>query len=1193
MKNYGRKSGFRSLLCLMRSTLVCLAILFGISHTMFAQDKTVTLDVNDVKATYILSEIEKQTSYLFVYQEADLNYSLSLKAKNESVRTVLGKILEQRPLEYAMENNHIVIRKKVEKQPDKNKISLKGFVRDQNGNPVIGAAVIVSGDRFSGTTTNLNGEYTLLVSSDAVIEVSSIGYKAESISVQGRAIIDVNLYEEMNSLDEVVVVGYGSLKRRNIVGSVDQVGAEVVGNRSNVTLARSLQGEIPGLNIQFTDSKPSRGATFNVRGETSIGAGGSALVLIDGVQGSLNTINPNDVASISVLKDASSTAVYGARGAFGVILVTTKNPLKETPKITYSGSVTANRRTVIPDLITDGVAWVDWWKEAYNGYYNGSKTLLNHIDSTVPYTESIYQEMIRRKDDPSLSKVTSLEGHPMFGWAYMESTDWFDLFYKDVNFSTEHGISLSGGNENADYYLSGRFYGMDGIYRVGDESYKKYDLRAKGSLKVRPWLTISDNISVAVIDQYEPKHPRNNFAVQRAINHVGMPLSPVKNPDGTWTAAAAITGYASFSEKSSYRTNDYMYLRNKLSADIDIVKNILKLQADYSFNYTSRKRVDVQNPVEYSKTPGQILYESLSAGATLTQTNYETIYHAANAYLTYTPDLGQNHDLSVLAGWNLEHQKYSTLQVSRAGFITNNKPSFTLMNGVSENPVAGGNEWAYIGAFYRLNYSYKGKYLLEASGRYDGSSKFPVNSMWGFFPSASVAWRISDEPWMKWTKPALDDAKIRLSAGTMGNGNVSPYSYTSEMTISTAGDIILGGEYPSYTSVGTIAPASLTWEKSSTYDIGLDLAFFKNRLSFSGDIYRRVTSDMYTPSVALPSVYGAASPKGNNASMNTDGWELTLSWRDSFTLGGKPFNYSVKAMVWDSKSVITKYVNDTGTLGTVSGYITNGGSPSSYYVGMTVGEIWGYTVEGLFKDQNDIDSSAIHNFAQASDKVTRPGQVKFADLDGNGFIDPGNFTVNDHGDLSIIGNQNPRFCYGINLSASWNGIGLSVFLQGVGKRDWYPGSDAGYFWGKYGRPFFSAIPSIHNLNSDDVYSPEKNNWDTAYWPRVTTYQSNGNKNWTKALEIPNTRYLQNASYLRIKNIQLDYTLPEKICKAIHMQGIQFYLSGENLFTFTPLHRYAPNLDPEGLSYDTDFASAAEGYTYPTLKSITLGVNITF
>ena len=297
-------------------------------------------------------------------------------------------------------------------------------------------------------------------------------------------------------------------------------------------------------------------------------------------------------------------------------------------------------------------------------------------------------------------------------------------------------------------------------------------------------------------------------------------------------------------------------------------------------------------------------------------------------------------------------------------------------------------------------------------------------------------------------------------------------------------------------------------------------------------------------------------------------------------------------MVWDSKSVITRFANDTGSLGTVKGYIENGGSPSSYYVGMTVGEIWGYTVAGLFRDQNDIDSSAIHDFVQASDKVTRPGQVKIADLDGNGFIDSGNFAVDDHGDLRIIGNQSPRYRYGVNLSARWNGIGLSVFLQGVGARDWYPGSDAGMFWGKYGRPFFAVIPGIHNY-TDDMYSAERNNWDTAYWPRMTTYQSNGSKAWTRLLEIPNTRYLQDASYLRVKNIQLDYTFPKHICSAIRLQGLKVYVNAENLFTFTPLHKYAPNLDPEGLSYDSDFASAADGYSYPILKSITVGVNITF
>lgn len=445
---------------------------------------------------------------------------------------------------------------------------------------------------------------------------------------------------------------------------------------------------------------------------------------------------------------------------------------------------------------------------------------------------------------------------------------------------------------------------------------------------------------------------------------------------------------------------------------------------------------------------------------------------------------------------------------------------------------------------------------------------------------------------MKWSRNVLDIAKVRISAGSMGNGNVDPYSYTSEMAVKTASDIILGGAYPVYTSVGTTVPVSLTWEKSTTYDVGLDLGFFNNRLSFTGDLYRRYTTDMYTPASSLPAVFGTDAPKGNNAEMMTNGWELSLSWRDEVMLGGKPFSYSVKGMVWDNVSKITKYENATGSLGTVKAYIQNGGSPSNYYVGMTVGEIWGYTVEGLFKDQADIDASAVHNFQQASDKITRPGQVKIKDLDDSGVIDSGEFKVDDHGDLSIIGNSQARYRFGINLAANWNGIGISVFLQGVGKKDWYPGSDAGYFWGKYGRPFFSFIPAIHNY-TDDMYSEEKNNWDTAYWPRITSYQSNGSYNWTKVLEIPNTRYIQNAAYLRVKNIQVDYSFNEKVCKKLRLQGLKVYLTAENPFCFTPLHKYAPNFDPEGLSYDTDFASAAEGYTYPLLKTFTLGINVTF
>ena len=1169
-------------------TLACLFALSGLSA------QNVTLRFERAKLKTVMDEITRQCDLSFAYSRevVDADRIVSIDLKDAPIDAALQSLFPSgNGIDYAIKNRKILL--SAGKQSLHVDTVVSGRVADDQNRPLVGATVVVAGTS-QGTTTDLDGNFSLRVNAvDPVLKVDYLGYEPQELRVSpSQTTFDIRLALSSKAIDDVVVVGYGTVKRRDLVGAVDQVDRKVIEDRSTGTLARALQGQLPGLNITFTDSKPTRGASVNVRGSGSIGAGGSTLVLIDGVEGSINAINPQDVESVSVLKDASSSAVYGARGAFGVVLITTKSAKKGTPVINYNGSVTINRRTVTPDVVTDGLTWINWWKDCYNGYYNGSKALLNHVDSTIPYTETIYQELIRRSQDPSLARTTALSGHDQFGWAYYDSTDWHSLFYKDYNWSTEHNLSISGGGDQADYYISGRFYDMDGIYKVGNDSYKKYDVRAKGTLKVRPWLRLTNNMSVSVIDAYEPKHQKNNSQIPRLINHTAMPLSPVKNPDGTWTAAAAKSGYAAFSEGTSWRTNDYVYLRNKFDVNIDLVKDVLTASADYSYNYTNRKRMDAQTVIEYSKKPGEILYESEAAGSNLQSVEYQTRYQSANAYLNWSPKLGDDHTFKALAGWNIEKQKYETLTIKREGFVTASKPSFGLMNGTTTDPTVGGYIWSYVGAFFRLNYGYKGKYLAEVSGRYDGSSKFPTNSKWGFFPSASVAWRVSEEPWMKWSEEWLDNFKIRLSAGSMGNGNVDPYSYTSEMTVVTASDIVLGGGLPSYTTVGSTVPVSLTWEKSTTYDVGLDLDFFNNRLSVSGDYYRRYTTDMYTPSISLPSVYGTTSPKGNNAELRTTGWELSLTWRDSFKLGGKPFDYSIKAMVWDSKSVITKYVNDTGSLGTVKGFIENGGSPSSYYVGMTVGEIWGYTVAGLFRDQADIDSSAIHDFVQASDKVTRPGQVKIADLDGNGFIDPGNFAVDDHGDLRIIGNQSPRYRYGVNLSARWNGIGLSVFLQGVGARDWYPGSDAGMFWGKYGRPFFALIPSIHNY-TDDMYSAERNNWDTAYWPRMTTYQSNGTKNWTRLLEIPNTRYIQSAAYLRVKNIQLDYSFPKHICSAIRLQGLKIYVNAENLFTFTPLHKYAPNFDPEGLSYDSDFASAADGYTYPILKSVTVGVNITF
>ena len=1048
-----------------------------------------------------------------------------------------------------------------------------GRVVNEEGEPLVGVNVLVKGTT-QGTSTDIDGSYSIDVADDDVLQFTYLGYGSAEWRVGTQTRIDVVLKEDKQMLDEVVVVGYGTVKRRDLVGAVDQVDSKVFSERSNPSISRSLQGAIPNLNISMRDGKPSRAATINIRGTGSIGSGGGALVLIDGVEGDLETVNPQDIASVSVLKDASSAAIYGARGAFGVILVTTKSAEEGETKVTYNGSFSLHARTVKPQLVTDGYEWTTGYINAWNGYYNGQNPLPSYINNIAPYSDSWYKELARRSTDPSLERVRINDKNQ---YEYFANTDWMDAFYKDFNYSHEHNISVSGGNQNADYYVSGRFYDQDGIYRVGDERYKQYNVRAKGNIRIRPWLRLNNNMDFTVVDYHQPMLYYSLQLPQRMIEHGGQPINPITNPDGTWTYAAVLNGYAGFAEGSSYQQDDKFTMKDKLGIEIDVVKDVLKISGDLSYLFARNKRERVTNMYTGYRGPDTPITVNESQGSTLENLRQDTNYLSSNIYGEYTPKLGDDHTLKLLAGWNLETKKYRGTTIKREGLTVPSKPSFGLMDGLTSDPVVSGYDWSYVGAFFRANYGYQGKYLAEFSCRYDGSSKFPENSKWGFFPSASIGWRLSEEKFMEWSRNWLDNFKIRLSAGSMGNGNIDPYKYIDYMTIKTS-TVVIGDALGSYTTAPGAIPLSLTWETATTYDVGFDMDLFRNRLSIGFDWYRRYTTDMYTVGVSLPSVYGTDAPKGNNASLKTNGWELSVGWRDSFELGGKAFSYNVKAMVWDARTWVTEYINPTGALG-------------DYYEGKELGEIWGYRVEGLFRDQEDIDSHAEQSFLQTLDKVTRPGQVKFADLNQDGKIDRGAYTTADPGDLTVIGNETPRYCYGINLGFNWNGIGISTFWQGVGKKDWYPRYDSGFFWGQYNRPFGYMLKQH---TGDKVYREELDNWDTAYWPRYTTYQTH-QSSVNRPLTIYNDRYMQVVSYIRLKNITVDYTFPDRICKKLHIKGLKVWVSGENLWTYSPMFEHCDNYDPEVINAgDSDFrTSEGDGYSYPMLRTVTLGVNLSF
>ena len=1045
------------------------------------------------------------------------------------------------------------------------KQQVKGCVRDQSGEPLTGVTVRIQGTSL-GTITDIDGNYTLSVpSKQTKIEFSFIGYNTQVLTAGNQKMLNVVLKEDVKTLDEVVVVGYGTMKKRDLVGAVDHINADALEGRSAPSLTRSLQGQIPNLNISMRDGKPDRGATYNVRGTTSIGAGGQALILIDGVEGDPNTVNPQDIESVSVLKDASSAAVYGARGTFGVVLITTKNAQKGGVKVNYNGSFSFSQRTVKPALVTNGLQWTDDFVESF---VNNKGTMPTSINNIFPYTPEWHEELRRHDANPDLPEVQINENTGRY--EYFGNTDWDKLLYKDVTAGTDHSVSVTGGNDIASFYVSGRFFSQDGIYRANTDDFQRSNFRAKGSIKIKPWLSIDNNFDMMHKTYHYPLISYDQtLTIQRNMEQQGFPMAVMYNPDGSLTYSAVYCGVGDFYNESSFQDQTTLQYKNTFGVNITPIKDVLKFRGDFTYVNTAYKRNRVLNYVPYSTGPEQFAEKGKSI---MMDNKDETRYMAANLNGTWTPKLGADHTLSLMGGWNLETSNKDTYYSERDGFLFPDRPNYDLMDGLNYKLEQGDKNWAYVGFFYRLNYGYKGRYLLETSGRYDGSSKFPVNEMWGFFPSASVAWRISEEKFMEGTRSWLDNLKLRFSIGTLGNGNVDPYKFLPTMAIDKT-SVIIGDGQANYTSYPGLIPHNLTWEKVTTYDVGVDLDILKNRLTVGFDWYRRNTTDMYTVGPTLPEVLGTTQPKGNYADLKTKGWELTLSWRDNFKLAGSDFHYGVKLMLWDSQSWITKYNNATGKL-------------SDYYEGYRIGDIWGYNIEGLFTSYDEIANHADQDYIKVSDsRIWQPGDLKFTDLNGDGKINKGAQTLEDHGDLVIVGNESERYHYGINLNANWKGFGISAFFQGVGKRDWYPGQETGFFWGKYNRPYGYSLKMHENRWTEENPNPN------AYWPRLVGYSS---ENGGRPMGTPNNRYMQDASYLRLKALTVDYSLPRTWVSRLGLTGLKIYFTGENLFTFSNV---CENFDPEvikGGDVDLkDRKGEEQGYSYPMLKTYTVGLNVSF
>jgi TonB-linked SusC/RagA family outer membrane protein len=1047
------------------------------------------------------------------------------------------------------------------------------------------------GDKLGNTTVtvkNKNTNYTANTQSDTggvfhfsglpsggsySFTFSYIGYDTQTMdgyTLKPGATFSliVKLKEQNAALTDVIVVGYGTQKKANLTGAVSQVSGAVFEKRSLPNIAQGLQGQIPNLNITMADGKPTQSPAFNIRGTTSIGQGGNALVLIDGVEGDPALINPYDVASVPVLKDAASSAIYGARGAFGVVLITTKTPAKDKTTVTYSSNYSVKKPTTVPQIVSDGYTYASMFNEGWSAWNDYSQVPQN-INKTQPFSAAYLTEFKRRAADPTLPRA---EVGANGNYVYYGSTDWYKLLYKDHNNATDQNISVSGSSGNASYYLAARYFGQGGVFRYNSDDFKMYNVTAKGSIQLFPWLQVNNTTQFSNRNYHNPLNVGEAGSIWRNLADEGHPSSMLYNPDGTFTQSAA------------YTVGDFVYGKNGINFSDRVFKNTTALSAklfsdkihikgDFTYQLTTNNQRQIRVPVPYSVTPGVVAYVG-TATNDLQLVSNQNQYMATNIYAEYETKFGTGHYFKALAGYNYEQATIQNFSTLRNGLLYPNATDLNLALGQNITTSGGYEKWAILGGFYRLNYSFKDRYLLEVNGRYDGSSKFPSNERYGFFPSVSAGWRVAREAFWHVLPTIISDLKIRGSYGALGNGNISSYAFQEKFGISQSGRV-LNGVRPQQTSQPNFIPDGLTWETSTTKDLGLDITLLNNRLTFTGDIYRRNTTNMFTVGQTLPAVFGTDVPKGNYADLHTVGWEGSITWKDQLTVASKPFNYNVGFWMSDYQATITKYNNTNNKL-------------SDYYPGQKIGEIWGYENDGYWTADNVSGAAASQAIFKASNSGQwLPGDIKFKDLNGDKVINNGDNTLASHGDLKVIGNTTPRYSYGVSLGADYAGFSFSAFFQGVAKQDWWPGSESDVFWGQYNRPYNYAMKS----QLGKIWSVDN---PTAYWPRYRGYVA---QNSAGELYTAQTKYLQNASYVRLKNIQIGYGLPKSLYKRYGLNAVRVYISGENLWSYSPMYKVTKDIDPENIGKSdvilTGTSNNGNGNNYPILKSLTAGLSVTF
>ena len=1036
----------------------------------------------------------------------------------------------------------------------------KGVVKDNQGETVIGASVVVKGST-NGTITGLDGDFTLdNVKRGDVIQISYIGYVSQEVVWQGTP-LNITLKEDSQTLEEVVVVGFGSQKKANLTGSVSQVKMDdVLGERPVTNVKNALQGSMPGLMVSGGAS-PGEAKSFNIRGTVSIN-GMNPLVLIDNVEGDIDLLNPEDIESVTVLKDAASSAIYGARAAAGVILITTKKAKKgEKFNLNYNANFGFQTSINSPKQ-----ASLDEYLRAYQAagfsetYYAGNGSVSKWREYLAGYKENPAAY-------PTVGDGIYIgeDGAPY----YLNDKDVYKAF-QETSFMQTHNLTANGGTEKLRYRLSAGLTKEDGPLIESKDTYMRKNISSFISADITDWLTQEADFRYTVADRSEPMGSGDGIYCMNHISFYPSGMMPGSVNTSVGKDLPLITPENQIRYNNPYLTdtdNTRIYLRTIMRP----IKG-LELVGEYTYDRKNWQKSYYAKKWEY--TTEQLGSNNSVTSDYLFKSEDHEDYNALNLYGTYNFSIKEDHMFKVMAGFNQERKQNSWISVQTHDMIAPSAPSFTSATGkiIPQNSYS---DYAIRGAFYRINYNYKDRYLFEVNGRYDGSSKFPKDDRFGFFPSFSVGWNIAREAWMEKALDYVSDLKLRASWGQIGNQNIGNYGYYSTMQpVGNSNYWLKDGEFITYISTPGLVSNSFTWETVETLDIGFDASMFNSRLQVTFDWYQRTTRDMLIAGIQLPAVVGTSAPMRNAADMRTRGWEIAVNWRDQIG----DWKYNVGFNLYDYKSKITKYSNNEDKL-----------LSQNYYEGKTLGEIWGYVSDGFYTI-DDFDGPGTWQLkdgvASLDGYNPRPGDEKFVNLNddrGTNEINSGLNTVDSPGDQKVIGNSTPRYNFGVNLGVSYKGFSLSAILQGTAKRDvWIGGMSLFPFGGSakaYYPVFYNQTDYWEPMGSCDGQYTEN---DREYWiaknPDASLYRLYSNMQNHGSNQRASTKYLQNGAYMRLKNITLAYTFPKALISKVSLSALKVFVSAENLATISSLPK---GYDPERLSWG-----------YPFYRTLSFGLNVT-